>query len=166
MDVLHQNNVFVLAEGNLVFLIVHDNGHVGWVDVPDGHLVVLQISLECGRCIGYLELSVDCGDVGVSAAESVLEVNSDLDDVSGVSERRFVVVGLVLHHGVGDGRLDNLVVYDLSVLGQLYVSLVAVNIYGLNCQLIAVLQHKRVGGCDCLLLVVINQNLADLLVCH
>ena len=68
MDVLHQDDVLVLAECNLVVLVVHGNGHASGIYVPDGHLVVLLLRLECSGCIGYLELSVDCGDVGVRAS--------------------------------------------------------------------------------------------------
>ncbi|VVB64147.1 Uncharacterised protein [uncultured archaeon] len=80
-DVLHQDNVLVLAESNLVVLVVHCDLHIGGINGPDGHLIVGLLRLERGHCVGYLELTVDCGDVGVRSGEGVLEVNSYLNNV-------------------------------------------------------------------------------------
>jgi hypothetical protein len=41
-----------------------------------------------------------------------------LDNITGASDVGLVVVGLVFHLGVGNGRLDDLIVDDLAVLGQ------------------------------------------------
>ena len=156
MDVLHQDDVLVLAEGNLVVLVVHGDGHAGSINVPDGHLVVSLLRLERGHCVGYLELSVDCSDVGVGSSEGVLEVNRYLDDVSGLAERSLIVVRLVSHFGVIDGRLNYCAVNDLSVLGQLEVGLVALDIDRLDGQLVALFELEWVGRGDGLLGVVID----------
>ena len=55
--------------------------------------------------------------------------------VLGVANVLLVVVGLVLHSGVIGGRGYDLAVYNGSVLGELEVDLVAIDIDGLDGQL-------------------------------
>ena len=54
-------------------------------DAGDSHLVVLGVDLDLSGDIGDLPDAVDGGQVLVSAAEGVLEVSSDDNQILGVS---------------------------------------------------------------------------------
>ena len=67
--------------------------------------------------------------------------------VRGVSDSLLVVVGLVGHGRAIAGGLNDLLADDISVLAQRDEDLVAVNVYGLDGQLVALFQLEgRAGG--------------------
>jgi len=91
-------------------------------------------------------------------------VSCDNDYVLGVADIHLVVVGLILHASAILGWGYDLAVYYSAVLGQLQENLVAVDINGLDSQLVALFQLEGRAGGDGHLIVVVYQDLEKLLV--
>ncbi len=91
-------------------------------------------------------------------------MSSDDDYILGVADILLVVVGLVLHCGAIFGWGDDLAVHNSSVLGELEIDLVTIDIDGCNGQLIALFHSQRCAGGDRSLIVVVHQDLEKLLI--
>ena len=92
--------ILVLAQSNGVVLVIHSNYAICGIHRPDGHLIVLGVGLNLSGYIGNLPGAVDSGQVLVRAAEGVLEVNSDGNELSLIAYSWvLVVVGLSARSG-------------------------------------------------------------------
>ncbi len=88
------------------------------------------------------------------------------DDVLGVAQVLGVGVGLVLHGRAVLGGLNHSGVDDCAVLHQLDVDLVAVEVDGLDRQLVVLLKLQRRAGGEGPLLIVVEEHPAELLIDH